>query len=338
MTAKISKTSSFLIILGAAALVISIFIPIWQIELAAPQYPEGLVMKIYSYKLGGDVEIINGLNHYIGMATLHTENFIEFKLLPFLIGFFAVLFLVTAFLKSKKMLIFTMISFILFGIVSMIDFYRWEYNYGHNLDPNAAIIVPGMAYQPPLIGYKKLLNFEAFSIPDIGGWLFIFAGVIIVVAFFLERKSKVNTVVATLVGLTLFISSCGTTNSEPIKLNQDKCDYCQMAIADGRFGAELITEKNRVYKFDDFHCMLDYSLENTKVPYKKYFVNDYKADNILIDATKAFYIKHENVKSPMGSNVAAFAAQEQAQEVANSFSTEVHDWEDIKKEQLNSTE
>lgn len=47
----------------------------WQIELEAPQYPEGLVLKLHANKIGGDVEIINGLNHYIGMATLHTENF-----------------------------------------------------------------------------------------------------------------------------------------------------------------------------------------------------------------------------------------------------------------------
>jgi len=50
--------------------------------------------------------------------------------------------------------------FVLFGIIAMVDFWRWEYDYGHDLDPNAAIIVPGMAYQPPLIGFKQLLNFK----------------------------------------------------------------------------------------------------------------------------------------------------------------------------------
>jgi len=62
----------------------------------------------------------------------------------------------------------------------------------HDLDPNAAIKVPGMAYQPPLIGFKQLLNFGAYSIPDIGGWLFIGAGVLMVAAYFKDRiKSKV---------------------------------------------------------------------------------------------------------------------------------------------------
>ena len=73
----------------------------------------------------------------------------------------------------------------------MVDFWRWEYNYGHNLDPSAAIIVPGMAYQPPLIGFKQLLNFGAYSIPDIGGWLFIVSGLMMATAVFLEyKKSK----------------------------------------------------------------------------------------------------------------------------------------------------
>ena len=63
--------------------------PLWQIQLNAPQYPEGLVLKMYPHKLGGSVDIINGLNHYIGMKTLHTKDFIEFTVLPFIIVFFS---------------------------------------------------------------------------------------------------------------------------------------------------------------------------------------------------------------------------------------------------------
>lgn len=65
---------------------------------------------------------------------------------------------------------------VLFSILALVDFYRWEYAYGHNLDPHAAIQVPGMTYQPPLIGYKQLLNFGAYSYPHGGGWFYI-AGV-----------------------------------------------------------------------------------------------------------------------------------------------------------------
>jgi copper chaperone NosL len=79
---------------------------------------------------------------------------------------------------------------VLFIILSAIDFYRWNYEYGHNLDPHAAIIVPGMAYQPPLLGFKQLLNFGAYSIPDVGGWMLAAAGLLLGTILWLEYKYK----------------------------------------------------------------------------------------------------------------------------------------------------
>lgn len=78
--------------------------------------------------------------------------------------------------------------FVLFVILAGIDFYRWNYEYGHNLDPNAAIKVPGMAYQPPVLGYKELLNFGAYSIPDTGGWLLVTAGFLLSLIIIKEYK------------------------------------------------------------------------------------------------------------------------------------------------------
>ena len=78
------------------------------------------------------------------------KDFIEFKILPYLLGFFALLFLIAAVRGTKRWLYIVFTAFVIFGIVAMADFWKWEYDYGHNLDPNAAIQVPGMAYQPPL--------------------------------------------------------------------------------------------------------------------------------------------------------------------------------------------
>ena len=61
------------------------------------------------------------------------------------------------------------------AVAGLGDFWKWGYEYGHQLDPHAAIKVPGMSYQPPLIGSKQLLNFHATSWPDIGGWIAIAA-------------------------------------------------------------------------------------------------------------------------------------------------------------------
>lgn len=177
----------------AICLVVVLFVPLWQIELAAPQYPEGLVLKMHPHKLAGNVDVINGLNHYIGMKTLHTEDFIEFTVLPYLIVFFACFSLAVAlFFRTFKWLCSLFLMFVAFGIVSMIDFWRWEYAYGHDLDPNAAINVPGMSYQPPLIGYKQLLNFGAYSMPDVGGWLFVLVGGLLLAAVIIQYKKMKN--------------------------------------------------------------------------------------------------------------------------------------------------
>ena len=187
-TVKISLLSKVLLLIVTVLFLGSLYFPMWQIDLDAPQYPEGLNLKLYANKIGGDVEIINGLNHYIGMATLHTENFIEFKILPYIIGFFGLFALVSVLIAKRKFVLALFASFILFTILAGVDFYRWNYEYGHNLDPNAAIRVPGMAYQPPLIGYKQLLNFGAYSIPDTGGWLLTVAGILLFFVVLKEYK------------------------------------------------------------------------------------------------------------------------------------------------------
>lgn len=336
VTTGIPKLSRFLLVLSGGLLVASVFLPIWRIELDAPQYPEGLVLLIYADKLGGDVEIINGLNHYIGMGTLHAENFIEFTVLPYIVGFFALWALTASATGNTKVLYALFISFVLFGIFAMVDFWRWEYNYGHNLDPNAAIIVPGMSYQPPLIGFKQLLNFGAFSVPDIGGWLYIGSGVIMAyVTIFHFRTRPGKTLTKTFVassGILFFcLTSCGSADPDPIVLNSDKCEFCKMTISDARFGAELITSKGRIYKFDDLSCMISYARENSGIDSHRAYVNDYGEEGILIEAEKAFFILSDSLHSPMRGNTAAFADERRASELAEKLQSRVVGWSLVKK-------
>ena len=158
-TTKISLVSKILLFLISGLFIGSLFVPMWQIDLDAPQYPEGLVLKLHANKIGGDVEIINGLNHYIGMATLHTENFIEFKILPYIFGVFSLISITLIFINNRKFVLAFFGTFILFVILAGVDFYRWNYEYGHNLDPNAAIKVPGMAYQPTFNWIQTIIEF-----------------------------------------------------------------------------------------------------------------------------------------------------------------------------------
>ena len=233
MEKKLTGLSRILLLVAAIGLVFVLYTPIWRIDLAAPQYPEGLRLQIHARGLQGNVDIINGLNHYIGMKTLHNEDFIEFKILPYCILFFAALFAVTALVRRHRLLNIAFILFVAFGIVAIYDFWRWEYNYGHNLNPNAAIIVPGMAYQPPLIGFKQLLNFGAYSIPDIGGWLFIAAGALILFCVIWEwrlLKKHARKLQVALILLPVLFNSC-TSGPQPITVGKDNCYFCKMTIS-----------------------------------------------------------------------------------------------------------
>lgn len=189
---QLSVLSKILLLITGILFVGALFVPMWQIQLEAPQYPEGLVLQLYANKIGGDVEIINGLNHYIGMATLHTENFFEFTVLPYVFGLFALISILLIFVSKRKAVLAFLITYVVFIALAAVDFYRWNYEYGHNLDPNAAIRVPGMAYQPPLIGYKQLLNFGAYSIPDTGGWMLTGAGILLFLIVLKEYKFTKN--------------------------------------------------------------------------------------------------------------------------------------------------
>lgn len=321
---------------AAVILIGALFLPIWKIELSAPQYPEGLALKIYANKLAGNVDVINGLNHYIGMKTLHTDDFIEFKILPYIIGSFVVLGLLVAFFNKKKLYYAYIATFILFGIVSMIDFYRWNYNYGHNLDPNAAIRVPGMAYQPPLIGYKQLLNFGAYSIPEKGGWMFIGAGVLLLVAYLLILKPKwlpLQKRKFAVAFLIIFSLQACSTGPQPIKYGSDACDNCKMTIMDKRFANEWVTDKGKVYRFDDVHCQV--AFRKTNPSNGTAYINDYSGSKELVPATEKFFVYSHELKSPMGGNVAAFNSPAAMEKVLTEQSGKKLSWSEVQQEMNN---
>ncbi|MEX0771165.1 MAG: hypothetical protein WD035_10550 [Balneolaceae bacterium] len=169
-------------------------VPIWSINLQAPQYPEGIGLKIWVDKIQGqkkqDLQNINGLNHYIGMKPIHSESIPELKLMPYFFGFLIVSGLGVAVWGNRKALLVWIVLFTVMALAGLIDFYIWEYDYGHNLNPDAPIKIPGMSYQPPLIGTKQLLNMRTTSMPDIGFWLAILSLSIGTTVWWKSRPSK----------------------------------------------------------------------------------------------------------------------------------------------------
>lgn len=167
------KTSYRIWMAFAALLLIGVYlVPIWSIGMEAPQYPEGIGMNITVDNIEGkepqDLKNINGLNHYIGMKPIQPESIPELKIMPYIFGFLIITGLIIAATGKRTLILFWLGIFILLAIAGLVDFYLWGYDYGHNLNPDAPIKVPGMTYQPPLIGSKQLLNINATSLPHIG--------------------------------------------------------------------------------------------------------------------------------------------------------------------------
>lgn len=166
---------SRLLVGAAALLLLTVYaFPLWHVRLVAPQYPEGLGMYIHVNTVRGvtenDLNNINNLNHYIGMHRIEPDAIPELRYMPWIVGALVVGGLAVAVAGRRKPLYAWLGAFFTLGVVGLIDFWRWEYDYGHHLDESTAIIkIPGMSYQPPLIGSKQLLNFTASSWPSLGG-------------------------------------------------------------------------------------------------------------------------------------------------------------------------
>ena len=158
-----------LLIVVAAVLLVAIYLlPLWNLTMFAPQYPEGLRLDIFSYKLvggnnGQDLKEINVLNHYIGMRDLVADDFTEFKWLPFVVGAIALLYLRTAVLGTFGHLLDVFVLNLYFSTFALWSFAYKLHQYGHTLAPTAPVKVA--PFMPPLFGYKQLANFEVYSYP-----------------------------------------------------------------------------------------------------------------------------------------------------------------------------
>jgi copper chaperone NosL len=162
--------------IAAVLLLVVYAVPLWRISLKAPQYPEGLGMKIMLTTVTGakdhDLQNINELNHYIGMKVIDPDAIPVLRVMPWVVGGLVATGLIVALVGRRRLLYAWMAAFVALCAAGMVVFWWWEYDYGHHLDmANAIIKIPGMSYQPPLIGSRQLLNFTAISLPDWGAWI-----------------------------------------------------------------------------------------------------------------------------------------------------------------------
>jgi copper chaperone NosL len=115
------------------------------------------------------------------------------------------------------------------------------------------------------------------------------------------------------VSTLILLTACSEPKPVPILYGQDMGEYCNMIISDNRFGAEIVTTKRKVYKFDSVESMIAYRLEHLQSEeIHSYWVTDFANPGTLIPAENAYYLKAEKIHSPMGLGLVAFASEADA--------------------------
>jgi hypothetical protein len=169
-------------IAAAAMLVGALLLPLWRLELVAPQYPAGLVMYAYGYKFADDpgsyyddVREINGLNHYIGMKPLEEE--LEMQLfIPGVLALMAATFVAAAVRWQGKWIRRLVVAGYWFmPLFFVADLQYWLYHYGHTMDDEAALTMD--AFTPKVFGTTKVWNFHSQTSFELGFYLMVLAAV-----------------------------------------------------------------------------------------------------------------------------------------------------------------
>jgi len=322
--------------------------PLWRIRLEAPQYPEGVGLKIMISDVQGfkehDLNNINNLNHYIGMKRIEPDAIPELRIMPWLVGFLILFGSMASALGKRWMLHTWVILFLLLAVAGLVDFWLWAYDYGHNLDMEHAIIkVPGMAYQPPIIGSKQLLNFKAHSWPGYGGWAaFASLGIGFALVWREWRRRRLRVIAASrpawtrmaamAIVLATGLVAC-TPSPRPFHFGEDVGAYCRMPVDDARFAGQVVLTTGRVLKYDSIECMAAWLREGLVEADDVHgiWVSGFEAPHDLMRVEEArFLIDPMRFPSPMGRGWAAFPApHDRVVPAEDSGGVSFLSWEDV---------
>ncbi len=171
LSRPILPRSRLVLALLTVPLLLSLWFPLWKISMEAPQYPQGLSMDIYAYKIvggneGHDIQEINTLNHYIGMRKLDQRAFADLDFLPFFLGALALLTLRVAVIGDIRALVDLTVLSLYGGLFAFGRFVYQLYLYGHDLSPEAPVKIK--PFTPVILGTKDVANFTTHSFPQLG--------------------------------------------------------------------------------------------------------------------------------------------------------------------------
>ena len=127
--------------------------------------------------------------------------------------------------------------------------------------------------------------------------------------------------------IALGFIACAPSGPEPINFGKDQCHFCKMTISNPKFGAELITQKGRVHKYDAAECVVN-QLEEEKIEYSGIYAIAYDQPKKLKPVDSLHFVISKDFRSPMGANLAAFSNKDN---LSNELQTQVLSWSELRK-------
>lgn len=357
--------SRLLVVLAALLLVPAFTLPLWSIRIVAPQYNDGLGMYIGVSDIRGhtehDIQNINILNHYIGMKPIVPAEVDVLQVMPWALAALVGAGLLVALLNRRWLVGAWLALFIVLGTAGMYEFWSWNYDYGHNLSPDAPLKVPGMTYTPPLIGAKTLLTIRATSYPSWGTLLIGLSFAAGLAALLLPRSagrsaaapgesrhgSRALRAAAAIVAVATVavVAGCNAADqgggqlvgartahaAVPEFAEGGTCDFCRGEIPAERFGGEVRTRSGVTYRFMSTECLAGFvaagRVNADEIASMK--VVDYNDGERLIDARSALYVRSEYRKSPSGLDLLATDSEKIAHNLHFFFGGTRLDWDQV---------
>jgi copper chaperone NosL len=191
LSRPLGDRSRWFLLLLLVPLLLAMIAPIWHMRFEAPQYPEGLELVIFPYTVTGDVQEVNTLNHYIGMARIDRAALSDLDFLPFAIGAFALLLLRVVAFADLRSLLDLLALYTYFGLFAFARFAFTLYVFGHNLDPKAPFQVE--PFTPTVLGTGTVANFTITSLPARGSFYLASIGAALLVILILNVRSARRT-------------------------------------------------------------------------------------------------------------------------------------------------
>ena len=245
-------------LIAAALLTAACFLPLWTMELIAPQYPAGLELIAYGYTMKGDLSEINALNHYVGIKAIEPGDVFELQAFPFAMAAVIGLLVFAGFKprwRNLPMRWFARGLAVIVPVAFLIDLQWWLYQYGHDLDPSAPLRIP--EFTPNVLGTTRVINFHTEAMVSWGFWLMVAAALVLVAGPWLIRflyAAWMNTgeaavvVAAVLAGFTMaLVAGGGGVTAAAAPALQDQIDAASpgdiLTIPAGRYEGPITIDK-----------------------------------------------------------------------------------------------